>query len=62
MPAAEMFSLNKRKMMNNSTCLKNEIRSCNPQKHNGFLVEFNEDGTPIDCHKVIIERIHPYII
>lgn len=62
MPAAGMFSLNKRKMIHNSASLKKEIRCCNPQENNGFLVEFNEDGTPIDCHKVIIGHIHSYII
>lgn len=61
MPDAENQSLNKLKMLNNySSCLDNGIICSKPQKNNGFLVEFNEDGAPIDCHKVIIERIYIY--
>ena len=52
MPEAEIFKESK-KMMNNFddiACLKS--RNIVENLDEAFIIEFNEDGTPIDCHKV----------
>lgn len=52
MPGAEIIKKAEQKMMNNSSCLNREASCSKLQENKGFLIEFNEDGTPIDCHKV----------
>jgi len=54
MPGAEIIKeqQQKKNIMNNSSCFDYENNRLKSQENEGFLVEFNEDGTPIDCHKV----------
>ena len=52
MPGAEIIKQNQSNVIVSNCFDKgNRLKS---QENEGFLVEFNEDGAPIDCHKVIV--------
>lgn len=57
MPATKFIKKNQE--MSNHLSFDNADDSLNGSnrigiKENSFVIEFNEDGTPIDCHKVNI--------